>query len=980
MTLMRGALVVLACALAWAAPAQAQQAPLGGGAWSWFGDPRAVTHNGKTFVGWVDLEGDIKVSSYHHATGDRVTAVLQARLNQDDHANPSIHVRPDGHLMVFYSRHVGPAMYYRVSSQPGDVRSWEPPRTVPTNVPGNRGYTYPNPVRLEAEKRTYLFWRGGNYNPTYSTQDDGSDQWASARNLIHMPNERPYVKYAVSGGDTIHVAYTNAHPAEFPAVDVSDVNIHYARVRGGRIEKADGTDLGPLGEAIHPSDGDTVFNPNVPTWVHDVAVGADGRPVIVFASFAAQTDHRYHYARWNGSDWDVEDITAAGVTSMGGSFRGDGNSPYYSGGLTLDHDDPSRVYLSRQLAPGSWRVESWTTPDAGATWSSRTVSAPETQRNVRPISPRGMVSPFGDDLSVIWMRGAYPTYEDYTTEITALTLNSNQPPVADAEPSVRSGPSPLEVRFDASPTDDPDGGIATWAWDFGDRTSGASGTGQPPEVPHIYTDSGRYFPALTVTDAGGASSTLVEEIAVDLPSPPTTHTGGAAGSTAHGAVDPENRPTQWYFEYGPTNRYGARTPAGSLAGADALRQVSAELTGLVPGRLYHYRLVASNSSGSTEGEDRVIVAGSAAGTDAYRDDVLATTGRAAYWRLGELSGDTSHDELGGGPGVFGGRFLLGQVGVLGALGNTSASFDGLTAERAGSGPALASAGTMEGWFRWRTGTAVMRDHTGPNRGWLLAFNIGGTLRYRVGGQGYDTEVPIEDVRDGTWHHLVATKSGAQARLYVDGVGVHSGGGADDDPARMPWHVMRNGSNSAFSEGEVDEIALYNRPLSAAEVKRHYDLARQIAARPLPPETPDPVADPPAAGTGSGGGVLTPAMPGRPPAGVAFVRRGRLIVRGAPDTRNRLSARRRGRTWRIADGAAPLRAGAGCRSLGPRKVSCRAAGVKLIEMHGGAGPDTLSVTGRIRALLVGGPGADRLSGGRLARFRGGAGADRSFRRR
>jgi RTX calcium-binding nonapeptide repeat (4 copies) len=49
------------------------------------------------------------------------------------------------------------------------------------------------------------------------------------------------------------------------------------------------------------------------------------------------------------------------------------------------------------------------------------------------------------------------------------------------------------------------------------------------------------------------------------------------------------------------------------------------------------------------------------------------------------------------------------------------------------------------------------------------------------------------------------------------------------------------------------------------------------------------------------------------------------------------------------------------------------------MYGGAGADRLTVVGRTRALLVGGPGADRLVGGRLTRFRGGPGADR-FRRR
>src|SRR5918999_3350695 len=612
---LRGAVAALLCVLAWATPAAAQQAPLGNGAWSWFGDPRAVHHDGKTFVGWVDLEGDIKVMSYDQATDERVTAVLQARLNQDDHANPSIHVRPDGHLTVFYSRHVGPTMHYRVSSEPGDVRSWGPPRTVPVNVPGPRGYTYPNPIRLEAEDRTYLFWRGGNYNPTFSTQDDGSDAWSPARNLIVMPNERPYVKYASSGGDTIHVAYTNAHPAEFPAVDVSDVNIYYARVRGGRIETAAGADLGALGDPIHPSEGDVVLDPSVPAWVHDVAATPSGIPVIVFATFAQRTDHRYHYARWNGSDWDVSQITPAGA-----SFREDGGSPYYSGGLTLDHEDPSRVYLSRQVAPGSWRVEAWTTPDGGASWSSEAISAPETQRNVRPISPRGMPDPFTQDLRVLWMRGPYPNYEQYGTSITALTGDANAPPLADAEPSVRSGPSPLEVRFDGTHSFDPEGAALQYQWNFGD---GATGTGATPT--HTYTQSGRYFPALTVSD-GGASSTLVEEIAVDLPSAPTTYTGGAEGSSGHGAVDPENRATDWYFEYGPTGAYGARTPAQSLPPADALQQVSAGLPGLVAGRLYHYRLVASSSAGTTEGEDRVMVAGRQPGSDAHRDALLGTSG------------------------------------------------------------------------------------------------------------------------------------------------------------------------------------------------------------------------------------------------------------------------------------------------------------------------------------------------------------------
>jgi PKD repeat protein len=960
MTSLRGALAVLVFVLATALPAQAQQAPLGAGAWSWFGDPRAVYHQDRTYVGWVDHEGDIKVSSYDHDTRERVTAVLQARLNRDDHANPSILVRPDGRLMVFYSRHVGPAMHYRVSTNPGDVRHWQPPQTLPTNVPGIRGYTYPNPVHLDAANTTYLFWRGGNYNPTFSTQADGSSDWSPARNLILVPGERPYVKYAESGEDTIHVAYTNAHPNEH-----DNVNIYYARVQGDRIEDAEDQLIAPLADApIAPRQQDEVFDKPEQAWVHDVAVLPSGDPVIVFASFPSQDQHSYHYARWTGSAWDVDDI----VLNAGGSFRGDGGSPYYSGGLTLDHEDPTLVYLSRQVGD-LWQVDKW---DAD-TRVFTPMSVADAEPNVRPVSPRGMPTAFDDDLDVIWMAGRYPSYEEYGTTILSRWADSNLPPVADAEPSVRSGPVPLPVHF-ASLAEDQGGSIDHWLWDFGD----GSETSPSPEPDHTYTTPGRYFASMTVTDDEGAVSTWVEEIVVGEPAAPVTHTGGAAGNTVHGAVDPENQDTQWYFEYGPTNRYGAVTPAGSLPAGNSLRQVSAALPGLVPGRLYHYRLVASNGDGSTEGADRLMVAGSSPGSDPYRDAVLADN-PAGYWRLGEHAGSTSRDERGGAPGLFGGAFVLGQPGVLGALGNTSAAFDGVSGEVAVPGPELSTEGSMEGWFRWQAGTAVMRDST-ETGGWLLAFESEGTLRYRVGGRGYDTGIPIAEVRDGGWHHIVATKDGAQARLYVDGKLVHSGGGALSTLAAPPWHVMRNGVREVYSAGEADEIAVYTSALDAADVERHYNTALALAAVPLPPETPDPVPDPPGGGTGPGGGVLDSGPQPRPPAaGRAFVRRGRLIVHGAPGRANRLTARRRGRTLRIADAAAPLRAGAGCRRVNARAVSCRARGVKRIELHGGAGPDRLTVAGRIRALLVGGPGADRLTGGPRTVFRGGAGADRQFRR-
>ena len=171
----------------------------------------------------------------------------------------------------------------------------------------------------------------------------GRDAWAPVRGLIAVPGERPYVKYDSDGESTIHIAFTNAHPNES-----GDVNIYYAAYRGGALRRADGTVIGPLGTAISPGAADLVFDAPQNAWIHDVAHDAQGRPVLVFASFEATSDarvfdHRYLYARWTGERWLTTPITAAG-----GSISDDTREPYYSGGITLDHEDPRTVYLSRQ--------------------------------------------------------------------------------------------------------------------------------------------------------------------------------------------------------------------------------------------------------------------------------------------------------------------------------------------------------------------------------------------------------------------------------------------------------------------------------------------------------------------------------------------------------------------------------------------------------------------------------------------------------
>ena len=94
------------------------------------------------------------------------------------------------------------------------------------------------------------------------------------------------------------------------------------------------------------------------------------------------------------------------------------------------------------------------------------------------------------------------------------------------------------------------------------------------------------------------------------PDRPTVAASSASGITRNGAtlsaaIKPGFRPTAYQFEYGLTATYGNSTPASSSIGADdAIHSVSTALTGLTPGTTYHFRVVASNEIGATEGADQ----------------------------------------------------------------------------------------------------------------------------------------------------------------------------------------------------------------------------------------------------------------------------------------------------------------------------------------------------------------------------------------
>jgi Ca2+-binding RTX toxin-like protein len=81
------------------------------------------------------------------------------------------------------------------------------------------------------------------------------------------------------------------------------------------------------------------------------------------------------------------------------------------------------------------------------------------------------------------------------------------------------------------------------------------------------------------------------------------HSVAPTSAVVSGTVNPNGRSTSWWFEYGTSTGYGLKTAIVSAGSGTATQTVAMTLSGLQPGVIYHYRLVAQSSAATLAGAD-----------------------------------------------------------------------------------------------------------------------------------------------------------------------------------------------------------------------------------------------------------------------------------------------------------------------------------------------------------------------------------------
>lgn len=389
------------------------------GTWCWYADPRAVYYKAKQeriYYGYINSKGDVVISARDMRSKVVETFVLHEKLQIDDHNVPSILFLPDGKILTFYTEHNG-RFFMRKSKNSEDISAWEEERVLTFGLKDR--ICYSNPVMLSDENnRIYMFFRSHekqgkevNWKQNYAFSDDLGETWSNAQSYLNSGgsyNKIPYLKIVSDNKSKIHFLFTDGHPK----LGLSSVyHMYYEK---GKFHQTGGEPIAAFTETpldiarinkLYDSD-----KGKTRSWIWDIALDKKGYPVVAYARYPSVSDHIYHYARWDGRQWQDQELLNSGGYITKPEKSGKVLEEHYSGGVVLDHHHPQNVFLSRQVN-GVFEIEHWQLK--GRRWNKKAVTANSSANNIRPY----VVDGYTGKPILMWMNGTYEHYVRYKTDL-----------------------------------------------------------------------------------------------------------------------------------------------------------------------------------------------------------------------------------------------------------------------------------------------------------------------------------------------------------------------------------------------------------------------------------------------------------------------------------------------------------------------------------------------------------------------------------
>ena len=208
-----------------------------------------------------------------------------------------------------------------------------------------------------------------------------------------------------------------------------------------------------------------------------------------------------------------------------------------------------------------------------------------------------------------------------TTNGNDVTFTAGPPSVQKPVVNTTSASSVTATGARLNGSVNPNGASTTYHFDYGTTTSYGSSTSTANagsgtssvsvnSAVNGLTPGTLYHYRLSGTNSGG--TTNGNDVTFTAGTPPTslpTATTSAAtnvsatGARLNGSVNPNGSSTTYHFDYGTSTSYGSSTSTANAGSGTSNVGVNATVGSLTAGTLYHFRLVGTNSGGTTNGND-----------------------------------------------------------------------------------------------------------------------------------------------------------------------------------------------------------------------------------------------------------------------------------------------------------------------------------------------------------------------------------------